>query len=110
MSLSFSEPVVTGEQALAPSEHDLGVMLLRGHPDPPPPASAWVEVYWHGQHVGRLERVDWLHVEPHDTFSTYWFASCSGKTQVTGRDKAEVLQRVEEILTALPKPPEAVAQ
>ena len=27
-SLSFSEPVVTGEQALAPSEHDLGVMLL----------------------------------------------------------------------------------
>ena len=34
MSLSFSEPVVTGEQALAPSEHDLGVMLLRGHPDP----------------------------------------------------------------------------
>ena len=109
MSLSLSEPVVTGELARTPNDYDLGVMLLRDHPDAAP-ASAWVEVYWCEQHVGRLERVDWLQLDPQEQFSVYAFCSNSGKTRVSGRDKADVLQRVEEILTAAHTPANAVAQ
>ena len=90
---------MTGEQARSPSEYDLAVMLRRDEPQAAP-ASAWVEVYWHGQHVGRLERVDWLQLDPPDNFSTYWFKSLSGRTQIAGRDKDAVTQHLQERLAA----------
>ena len=107
--LTFSEAVVTGEQSRVPNDYELGVMLRRDEPAAAAP-SAWVEVYWHGTHVGRLERVDWLQLDPHEQFSTYWFRSLSGNTQVAGRAKADVLRRVEEVLTSFPNAVPAVAQ
>ena len=107
--LTFSDVTVTGEQGRVVSDYELGTMLRRGEPQGAP-AAAWCEVFWHGVHVGRLERVDWLQLDPPDSYSIYWFRSLSNKTQVAARDKAEVLQRVEEILTDLTPQPCAVPQ
>ena len=98
MTLTFGPVTTTGEQAVIPDEYQLGTMLRRGHPDATP-ASAWAEVFWDGVKVGVLERVDWLQLNPRDTYSTYWFRSNSGATQIAGRGRDDVLRRVEVVLT-----------
>ena len=98
--LTFGELVVTGELAPIPLSVD-----APSHP----PAAATVPVLWHGVEVGVMSRFDWVHlpggVRAH---STYQFTSCSGKTQVAGRDREAVLRNVNEALLELMPTPDAL--
>ena len=107
--LTFGPLTVTGEQARKPTDYDMHDMVRRNVPQPKAPAAAWCEVFWHGQLVGKIERVDWVVTDGSEApFSTYWFISCSGKTQVAGRDREAVLRNVNEALLELMPTPDAL--
>ena len=98
--LTLGDPTaITGEQCRKATEYDLGDMVRRGTYNAPP-AAAICPAYWGEAEVGRVERVDWMVVDgSEEPFSTYWFVSSSGKTQVAARELPLVLQRVTELLT-----------